>query len=191
LQQNGARSATQRVVVMAGRERRRKHERTQRIRRIRRIRRIHRIRRIRRIRRQLVDVSPASLMGREDLRAIRERAQRRHGAALGQPGGARGSLAVPGDADQTSQACPRCGHPAGETRPQKGLGVRGQVCQLVRHADLIGARTLALRTLLARQDWVSTGVVSERPAVSSEEAKAARRRRAAEVRWSRDATSRA
>jgi transposase len=27
-----------------------------------------------------------------------------------------------------------------------------QVCQLVLHADLIGARNVALRTLLARQD---------------------------------------
>jgi hypothetical protein len=58
------------------------------------------------------------------------------------------------------------------------------MCQLVLHADLIGARNVARRTLLARQDWVSTGVLSERPDVSSEDAKAVQRRRYAELRWS-------
>jgi transposase len=102
-----------------------------------------------------------------------------------------GSVAVKVDAYQTSQACPRCGMPAAENRPQKGLLFRCQVCQLVLHADLIGARNIALRTLLARQDWVSTGVLLERPNVSSDEAKAAQRRRYAELRWSVDASSRA
>jgi transposase len=57
------------------------------------------------------------------------------------------------------------------------------------HADLVGARNVALRTLLARQDWVSMGVLSERPDVSSDEAKAAQRRRYAELRWSSDTSS--
>jgi hypothetical protein len=61
-----------------------------------------------------------------------------------------------------------------------------QACHLILHADLIGARNVALRTLLARQDWVSTGVLSERPDVSDEEAKAVQRQRYAEVRWSPD-----
>ena len=69
-------------------------------------------------------------------------------------------------------------------RPQKGLLFSCQVCQLVLHADLIGARNMALGTLLAWQDWVRAGVVSTRPEVASEETKAARRRRSAEVRWS-------
>ena len=47
------------------------------------------------------------------------------------------------------------------------------------------------RTLLARQDWVSTGVLSERPDVSDGEAKAAQRRRYAELRWSPDTSPRA
>jgi transposase len=97
-----------------------------------------------------------------------------------------GSVAVKVDAYQTSQACPRCGHTAAENRPQKGLLFRCQVCQLVLHADLVGARNVALRTLLARQDWVSTGVLSARPDVSDEEAKAARRQRYTELRWSPD-----
>jgi putative transposase len=63
------------------------------------------------------------------------------------------------------------------------------VCQLVLHADLVGARNVALRTLLARQDWVRTGVLSARPDVSDEEAKAAQRRRYAEVRWNPDTSS--
>ena len=61
-----------------------------------------------------------------------------------------------------------------------------QACDLMLHADLVGARNVALRMLLARQDWVRTGVLSERPEVSDEEAKAAQRQRAAEVRWSPD-----
>jgi len=56
---------------------------------------------------------------------------------------------------------------------------------------VIGVRNVALRTLLARQDWVSTGVLSERPEVSDGEAKAAQRRRYAELRWSPDTSLRA
>ena len=58
------------------------------------------------------------------------------------------------------------------------------------YADLVGARNIALRTLLARQDWVSTCVLSERPDVSSEEAKVMRRRHTA-LRWSLDTSSHA
>jgi putative transposase len=99
-----------------------------------------------------------------------------------------GSLAVQVAADTTSQACPRCGHSAQDNRPEKGLLFRCPVCQRVRvlPADVMGARTVALRTRLARQDWVGTGVLSERPDVSDAEATAVRRRRDAEVRWSPD-----
>jgi transposase len=102
-----------------------------------------------------------------------------------------GSRAVKVDAYKTSQACPRCGHTAEDNRPEQGLLFICQVCQLVLHADLVGARNVALRTLLARQDWVRTGVLSARPDVSDEEAKAAQRRRYAEVRWSPDTSARA
>ena len=100
--------------------------------------------------------------------------------------GLMGSVAVKVDAYQTSQACPRCGDTAEDNRPKKRLLFNCQVCDLILHADLIGARTVAQRTLLARQDGVSTGVLSERPDVSDEEAKAVRRRRYTEVRWSPD-----
>jgi transposase len=99
-------------------------------------------------------------------------------------------LAVKVDACCTSQACPRCGHTTPANRPAKGLLFVCQACGLVLHADLIGARNIALRTLLARQDWVSTGVLSERPDVSDDEAKAAQRRRYAELRWSLDTSPR-
>jgi IS605 OrfB family transposase len=191
LQHKGTRAATRRLVVIAGRERRLKHERNH------------------LISRSLVDAYPHSLIGLEDLTHIRERRQHKHGkkASVKQRRANRhasqwafaemqayiaykallaGSVAVMVDAYHTSQCCPRCGYTAEDNRPQKGLLFSCQVCHLVLHADLVGARNVALRTLLARQDWVSTGVLSERPDVSSDEAKAARRRRYAAVRWSLD-----
>jgi transposase len=100
-------------------------------------------------------------------------------------------MAVKVDEHKTSHACPRCGYASENNRPNKGLLFSRQACQLTLHADLVGARNVALRTLLARQDWVSMGVLSERPDVSSDEANAAQRRRYAELRWSVDTSSRA
>jgi IS605 OrfB family transposase len=194
LQHKGTRSATQRLMVVSGRERRLKQDRNH------------------IISRRIIDAYPHALFGLEDLTHIRERnhAKRRYGrkasqkqrranhhvskwafaelhcylaykALLG------GSKAVKVDAYRTSQACPRCGYTSEDNRPGKGLLFVCQTCHLKLHADLVGARNVALRTLLARQDWVSTGVLSERPYVSSDEAKAARRRRYVELRWSLDA----
>jgi putative transposase len=140
------------------------------------------------IRRHRVDAYPHALLGLEDLTHIRERThtKRKHGtqaspkqrrvnrhasawACAELPGYVAykallaGSMAVQVDADKTSQAC-----------------------HVTLDADLVGARNVTLRTLLARQDWASTGVLSERPDVSREEAKAARRQRSAELRWSLD-----
>jgi len=166
------------------------------------------------ISRQIVTAYPHSLIGLEDLTHIRERRKRKHGkkATVKQRRANRhasqwafaelqgyvaykallsGSITVKVDAYHTSQCCPRCGHTAEENRPHKGLLFSCQVCHLILHADLIGARNVALRTLLARQDWVSTGVLSARPNVSDGEAKAAQRRRYAEVRWSPDTSPRA
>ncbi len=108
------------------------------------------------------------------------------------------SLAIKVDADYSSQACPRCGYTDRRNRPGKGLLF---VCQNERcpyrlqtgrpytlHADLVGARNIAMRTLLTRQDWVRTGVLLVRPDVSDHETKAARLRRFAELRWSSDAS---
>ena len=102
-----------------------------------------------------------------------------------------GSMAIKVDAHYTSQACPVCGHIAPANRPHKGLLFVCQNCHYTLHADLVGARNIAMRTLIARQDWAVTGVLSERPDGSSAETKAARRLRYAELRWSLDPSSRA
>jgi IS605 OrfB family transposase len=102
-----------------------------------------------------------------------------------------GSYAIKVDAAYSSQQCPQCGYTAPGNRPDKGLLFVCEVCHHTLHADLIGARNVALRTREAWHDWVATGVLSERPDVSDDEAKAARRRRYAELRWSPDASSHA
>jgi putative transposase len=160
-----------------------------------------------------VDAHPASLIGLEELTHIRERTKRKHGTHaspkqrkanrhasqwafaelhryVAYKAALAGSLAIRVDAYKTSQACPQCGHTTPENRPGKGLLFSCRVCGLKLHADLVGARNIALRTLLARQDWASTGTLSECPDVSDDEAKAARRRRYAELRWSSDTSPR-
>ena len=98
-----------------------------------------------------------------------------------------GSLTVKVDAHYTSQACPLCGFTSKANRPNKGLLFVCQSCQYTLHADLVGARNVALRTLLIRQDWMSTGHLSVAPDVSNDEAKAARLQKYAELRWSSEA----
>ena len=157
--------------------------------------------------RRIVDAHPRTLLGLEDLRDIRERSPRRHGKKatprrqranrhaarwpfaqfqelLAAKAARAGSLAVWVDAHYTSQACPRCGHTSKANRPGAGLLFVCQGCAFQAHADLVGARNIAHRTLLIRQDWVSTGVLSVRPDVSDQEAKAARLSRYSESRWS-------
>ena len=191
LQHKGTRSATRRLVIISRRERRLKqatnHE----------------------ISRRIVDQHPHSIIGLEDLTHIRERTRRKHGkkATRKQRRANRhaskwtfaelhgyiaykamraGSMAMEVDANYTSQACPMCGYTYEDNRPKKGLLFVCQSCHYTLHADLIGARNVALRTLLTRQDWMSTGVLSVRPDGSGNEAKAARLSRYAELRWSPD-----
>ena len=104
------------------------------------------------------------------------------------------SFVVKVDADYTSKACPVCGYTNKRNRPGNGLMFvcqntecgyhmrTGHAYQL--HADLVGARNIAMRTFLIRQDWVRTGQLSVAPDVSDNEAKAARLSRYAELRWS-------
>ncbi len=204
LQKKGTRSATRRLIVISGRERRLKQDCNHLI--------SHRI----------VNAHPHSIIGLEDLTHIRERTKRRtHKRKPNGKGTERvsrkqrksnrvhsqwafaelhgylaykallaGSMTVKVDAYHTSQACPRCGFTSPLNRPDKGLLFVCQSCQYVLHADLVGARNIALRTLLVRQDWMSTGVLSIRPDVSSDETKAARRFRYAELRWSLDTSPR-
>jgi len=103
-----------------------------------------------------------------------------------------GSLAIKVDADYTSQTCPMCGYRSEENRPQKGLLFlcHNEECQYRLHADLVGARNVTMRTLLVRHDWIRTGCLSITPDTSDKEAKAARLRRYAELRWSPDASLR-
>src|SRR5260221_2466431 len=110
-----------------------------------------------------------------------------------------GSLTIKVDADYTSQTCPYCGYADKRNRPGKGLLFicQHEQCPYSRrtgqaytlHADLVGARNIALRTFLTRQDWVRTGVLSVRPDVSDDENKAEPLKRYAELRWSSDTSS--
>ncbi len=205
LQKKGTRSATRRLIVISGRERRLKQERNH------------------LISRRIVEAHPHSIIGLEDLTHIRERTKRRtyrrkkngkghepvpskqrkgnrHASSwafaelhsyIAYKAALVGSMAVKVDAHYTSKACPMCGYTSDANRPHKGLDFVCQSCQYTLHADLVGARNIALRTLLVRQDWMSTGVLSIRPDVSSDETKAARLSRYAELRWSLDTSPRA
>lgn len=190
LQQKGTRSAKRRLITLSGRERRFtadvNHGISQQI------------------------VSSDSLIGLENLKHIRERITRRsskkaskkqikantnqskwafaelHGyvdykAVLS------GSLAVKVPAQLTSQCCPKCGHVSKQNRPNKGLMFTCVGCNHKLHSDLVGARNVALRTLLLRQDFESTGRISAVPDVSHEETKAKYLSRYLELRWSADA----
>lgn len=101
-----------------------------------------------------------------------------------------GSVAASVDANYTSQACPCCGYTSEENRPGKGLLFVCQQCRYSLHADLLGARNVTLRTLLLQQDWGRTGRLSIAPDGSDKEAKAARLKRYAELRWSPDSSLR-
>jgi IS605 OrfB family transposase len=195
LQKKGTRSATRRLIVISGRERRLKRDCNH------------------LISRRIVDAHPHSIIGLEQLTDIRERTKRRKGktaskkqrranrhaskwafaelhsyiaykAALG------GSMTINVDAHYTSQACPMCGYTSKANRPDKGLLFLCQCCHYSPHADLVGARNVTLRALLARQDWTSTGQLSVAPDASDDEAKAARLSRYAELRWSPDTSPR-
>jgi putative transposase len=94
-----------------------------------------------------------------------------------------GSLATKVSAHYTSQSCVKCGHTSKANRPNKGLLFRCECCGYELHADLLGSRNIALRTLLVRQDWMSTGVLSASPDVSKDETKAEILQRFSQLRW--------
>ncbi|MGL5075171.1 MAG: zinc ribbon domain-containing protein, partial [Waterburya sp.] len=154
-------------------------------------------------------VSPNALIGLENLKHIRERTNRRSNkkASQKQKKANRNqskwafaelhgyidykvrlsrSLAVKVPAQLTSQCCPKCGHVSQENRPNKGLTFKCIACNYTLHSDLVGARNIALRTLLLRQDFESTGRISAVPDVSHEETKAKYLPRYLELRWSAD-----
>jgi putative transposase len=196
LQKKGTRSATRRLVAIGGRERRLKQVANH------------------VVSKRIVEAHPHSLIGLENLTDIRERTKRRKGKRASQKqrkANARQStwafaelqsliaykallhesMVVKVDAHYTSQMCPTCGYVSKANRPNHGLMFVCQACQYSLHADLVGSRNVTLRTLLIGQDWMSTGVLSIRPDVSSDEAKAAQRQRYTELRWSLDISLRA
>ena len=193
LQKKGTRWATRHLVVISGRERRLKQDANH------------------CVSKRIVTQYPRHLIGLEHLTDIRERTPRRKRDKKGKRVGPKqkkanatyskwsfaelqrmiaykaqlsGSLAIKVDANYTSKACPICGHACDANRPDKGLLFICQKCHYTLHADLVGARNVTMRTLLIRQDWVSTGTLSECPDVADKEAKAARLSRFAELRWS-------
>ena len=118
-----------------------------------------------------------------------------------------GSIAIKVDADYTSQTCPMCGYRDKKNRPKHGLLF---ICQheqcpyrermgypYTLHADLVGARNIAMRTFCIWQDWTRTGQLSVAPGselgpdasdVETKAARLARLARYAELRWSPDAS---
>ncbi len=193
LQRKGTRSATRRAVALSGRERRFIADTNH------------------CIAKQVV--TPSTLIGLENLTHIRERTkpkktgkkaskkQRKANSnkarwSLAELHGfidykavLKGSLAVKVDAHYTSQACPGCGHTSKENRPNKGLTFVCQPCGYTLHADLVGARNVALRVLLSRQSWESRGRFSAVPDVSSDEAKGEHLSRYSQLRWTIDTIS--
>jgi putative transposase len=191
LQRKGTRSATRRLVLLSGRERRFtanwNHV----------------------LAKKVLTRFPNALIGLEDLTNIRDRtegrsnpnaspraknAKRRRSqwsfqelqGFIAYKAPLMGSMAVKVHAEYTSQACPKCGHASKANRPNAGLMFVCEVCSHQGHSDLIAARNINLRTLLVRQDWMSTGALSMRPDVSYSESKAVY----AELRWSTDTSQR-
>jgi IS605 OrfB family transposase len=192
LQRKGTRSAKRRLIALSGRERRFiadvNHQ----------------------IRKEIA--KPNSLIGLENLTGIRERTKSKSGkrASKKQRKANRnkakwsfaelhgyidykanlvGSLATKVPAHYTSQSCPKCGHTSKGNRPNKGLLFCCECCGYELHSDLVGARNIALRTLLVRQDWMSTGILSASPNVSKDETKAEILQRFSELRWTLDTSS--
>jgi IS605 OrfB family transposase len=190
LQKKGTRSATRRLVALSGRERRLtsdvNHSLAKRI------------------------VKPNSLIGLENLTHIRERTQpKKKGkkASKKQKRANRNktkwafaelhsyidykavlnrSLATKVEAHYTSQMCTCCGYTSKENRPDQGLMFICKPCGFSLHADLLGARNVALRTLISRQEWEVTGRFSAVLDVSSDEAKTKRLLRYSGLRWTAD-----
>jgi putative transposase len=213
LQKKGTRSATRRLIALSGRERRLKLQVNHTIAKSIIVSHPHTLigledltgirertrRRKRRRKKQGKGTEPvSSKVRRANRHASRWAFAELHGMLIYKAALA-GSLAIKVDADYTSQTCPLCGYTDRRNRPGKGLLFLCQhehcpyrLCTghpYTLHADLVGARNIAMRTFLTRQDWVRTGVLSVRPDVSDNETKAARLKRYAELRWSSDTSS--
>ncbi|WP_333440434.1 transposase [Microcoleus sp. herbarium2] len=159
----GTRSATRRLIAISGRERRFTADMNH------------------TISKQIAN--PNSLIGLENLTGIRDRIKSRTGKRASKKqrrancnkakwsfaelhgyidykADLNGSMATKVPARYTSQSCVKCGHTSKANRPNKGLLFRCECCGYELHSDLLGSRNIALRTLLVRQDWMSTGTLS-------------------------------
>lgn len=191
LQQKGTRSATRRLIQVSGRERRFIADRNS------------------KLASAILKRFPNSLIGIEDLKDIRTRTEKSRGAKssvkfrkamrrrsqwsfaefqmlLAHKALLLGSMVIKVDANYTSQMCTCCGHTSKGNRPGAGLMFRCENCGYEVHSDLLGARNIAMRTLVSRQDWEATGHLSTVPDVSCVESKAERLKRYSELRWSID-----
>ncbi|GAA5438082.1 RNA-guided endonuclease InsQ/TnpB family protein [Deinococcus aquaticus] len=191
LQRKGTRSATRRLVAISSRERRFVADRNH------------------LLSKMLLTRFPGSIFGLEDLTNIHDRTEGRRNpkaskkakrakrrrsqwsfaelqSSLAYKAPLHGSLAVRVEAHYTSQACYKCGHTSKGNRPGAGLEFVCEVCGHRGHADRVASVNIGLRTMLVRQDWMSTGALSVRPDVSDVEVKAARLSRYAELRWNPD-----
>src|SRR6266516_990020 len=165
LQKKGTRCATRRLRAMSRRERRLKQDANH------------------VVSKRIVEQYPHALIGLENLTDSRERTKRKKGKKatkkqrqanarhskwafaelqrmIAYKATLQESMAIKVDAHYTSQACPMCGYTSEDNRPGKGLVFLCQTCHYTLHADLVGARNVTLRTLLIRQDWMSTGCLS-------------------------------
>ena len=186
LQRKGTRSAKRRLKAIGKRERRMVRDANH------------------KISRDIVRRYPQSMIGFEDLTGIRERTERSGGSKkqrkvnrersqwpfaeiyslMAYKALLNGGVAPKVFADYTSQHCIECTFTSKKNRPNKGLVFKCKDCGYELNADLVGSRNVGIRTIVAWQDWVATGVLSMLPDVSDAEAKTECLRRYSELRWS-------
>jgi IS605 OrfB family transposase len=191
LQKKGTRSATRKLVLLSGKERRFKMQTNH------------------TIAKQIVE--PNTLIGLENLTHIRERTakKRRKGkraskkqrkanannskwafaelhSFIDYKSNVIGSLAIKVDSDYTSQMCVKCGHTSRDNRKNGSVIFKCVCCGYEVHSDLLGSRNVLMRTILVRQDLIKKGAFVNTPNVSDKEAKAERLKRFSELRWSSD-----
>jgi IS605 OrfB family transposase len=195
LQRKGTRSAIRRLIALSGRERRFKRDVNH------------------SLASHILATHSHSLIGLEHLTGIREDMKRRKGkraskkqrkanrrasswafaelhTMLAYKAPFQSSMTVKMDADYTSQMCPKCGNTTKKNRPNGAIMFCCTMCSYECHSDLVGARNITMRTLLIRQDWMRTGILSVSLDVSNCEAKAERLQKYSELRWSSETSFR-
>jgi len=169
LQAKGTRSASRRLVLLSGRERRftanRNHV----------------------LAKQIVVAHPSAIIAMEELAHIRERTERgsfkKASVKLRRSNRVRstwsfaalramvtykallhGSVVAVVDPKFTSQQCPKCGHTGRENRPGGGEVFLCVACSFTGHADVVGATNIGMKAYMARMD---SGCLSATPSMNS------------------------